>query len=136
MQAEIISIGTELLLGAIVDTNAAYISRRLAEIGIDLYHRVTVGDNEGRIARCIEESDLRHVPQPREEGVARLIVGGSIHVEVGADEPVGAVVIEAHVPVSRRQKRAELAGERQVRAVPAGEEIRRVAMITGLGGPG
>ncbi|MGA9348569.1 MAG: CinA family nicotinamide mononucleotide deamidase-related protein [Anaerolineae bacterium] len=56
MQAEIISIGTELLLGAIVDTNAAYISRRLAEIGIDLYHRLTVGDNEGRIARCIEEA--------------------------------------------------------------------------------
>jgi len=56
MQAEIISIGTELLLGAIVDTNAAYISRRLAEIGIDLYHRVTVGDNEGRIARCIDQA--------------------------------------------------------------------------------
>ena len=56
VQAEIISIGTELLLGAIVDTNAAYVSRRLAEIGIDLYHRVTVGDNEGRIARCIEEA--------------------------------------------------------------------------------
>jgi len=56
MQAEIISIGTELLLGAIVDTNAAYISRQLAEIGIDLYHRVTVGDNEARIARCIEEA--------------------------------------------------------------------------------
>ncbi len=56
MQAEIISIGTELLLGAIVDTNAAYISRRLAEIGVDLYHRVTVGDNEGRIADCIEEA--------------------------------------------------------------------------------
>jgi len=56
MRAEIISIGTELLLGAIVDTNAAYISRRLAEIGIDLYRRVTVGDNEGRIARCIEEA--------------------------------------------------------------------------------
>ncbi len=56
MQAEIISIGTELLLGAIVDTNAAYISRQLAEIGIDVYHRVTVGDNEGRIADCIEEA--------------------------------------------------------------------------------
>jgi nicotinamide-nucleotide amidase len=56
MQAEIISIGTELLLGAIVDTNAAYISRQLAEIGVDLYHRETVGDNEERIARCIEEA--------------------------------------------------------------------------------
>ena len=56
MQAEVISIGTELLLGAIVDTNAAYVSQRLAEVGIDLYHRVTVGDNEGRIADCIEEA--------------------------------------------------------------------------------
>lgn len=56
MQAEIISIGTELLLGAIVDTNAAYISRQLAGIGIDLYHRVTVGDNEARIARCVGEA--------------------------------------------------------------------------------
>jgi nicotinamide-nucleotide amidase len=56
MRAEIISIGTELLLGAIVDTNAAYISRQLAEIGVDLYHRLTVGDNEGRIARCIAEA--------------------------------------------------------------------------------
>ena len=56
MQAEIISIGTELLLGTIVDTNAAHISRQLAEIGVDLYHRMTVGDNEGRIADCIEEA--------------------------------------------------------------------------------
>ena len=56
MRGEIISIGTELLLGAIVDTNAAYISRQLAAIGIDLYHRVTVGDNEERIAACIEQA--------------------------------------------------------------------------------
>ncbi|MEA3344920.1 MAG: CinA family nicotinamide mononucleotide deamidase-related protein [Chloroflexota bacterium] len=56
MQAEIISIGTELLLGAIVDTNAPYISQRLAEIGVDLYHRATVGDNEERIARCVEQA--------------------------------------------------------------------------------
>ena len=56
MQAETISIGTELLLGAIVDTNAAYISQHLAEIGIDLYYRVTVGDNQERIAKCIEQA--------------------------------------------------------------------------------
>jgi nicotinamide-nucleotide amidase len=56
MRAEIISIGTELLLGAIVDTNAAYISQELAKIGIDLYYRVTVGDNEDRIAGCIRQA--------------------------------------------------------------------------------
>jgi nicotinamide-nucleotide amidase len=56
MRAEIVSTGTELLLGAIVDTNAAYISQQLAEIGIDLHFRVTVGDNEERIASCIDQA--------------------------------------------------------------------------------
>jgi nicotinamide-nucleotide amidase len=56
MRAEIISTGTELLLGAIVDSNAAYISQRLAEIGIDLHFRVTVGDNEERIAHSISQA--------------------------------------------------------------------------------
>lgn len=49
MQAEIICIGTELLLGEIVDTNAAFIAGRLAELGIDLYYKATVGDNLARI---------------------------------------------------------------------------------------
>ena len=54
MQAEIISIGTELLLGRIVDTDAPYLSRKLAEIGIDVYHRHTVGDNPERLTALIE----------------------------------------------------------------------------------
>ena len=43
--AEIISIGTELLLGEIVDTNAPYLARSLRDVGIDLYRKTTVGDN-------------------------------------------------------------------------------------------
>ena len=49
MQAEIICIGTELLLGEIVDTNAAFIAGRLADLGVDLYYKTTVGDNLERI---------------------------------------------------------------------------------------
>ena len=49
MRAEIISVGTELLLGQIVDTNAAYLSGLLPEFGINLHYRVTVGDNESRL---------------------------------------------------------------------------------------
>lgn len=49
MKAEIICIGTELLLGQIVDTNAAFLARELADLGIDLYHKTTVGDNLERI---------------------------------------------------------------------------------------
>jgi nicotinamide-nucleotide amidase len=53
MRAEVISIGTELLLGHIVDTNAAWLAERLAEAGVDLYFRTTVGDNAGRIADAV-----------------------------------------------------------------------------------
>lgn len=54
MRAEIISIGTELLLGEIVDTNAAWLAQQLAAAGVDVYYRTTVGDNVGRIASTIE----------------------------------------------------------------------------------
>lgn len=56
MQAEIISIGTELLLGEIVDTNAAYIARQLTTIGLNLYYKTTVGDNEARITAVLREA--------------------------------------------------------------------------------
>ena len=54
MRAEIISIGTELLLGEIVDTNAAWLAQQLAAIGVDVFFRTTVGDNVGRIASAIQ----------------------------------------------------------------------------------
>ncbi|MFO7976126.1 MAG: CinA family nicotinamide mononucleotide deamidase-related protein [Candidatus Hydrogenedentota bacterium] len=54
MHAEIIMIGTELLLGQIVDTNASFIGQVLAENGINLYQKTTVGDNRGRIVRALE----------------------------------------------------------------------------------
>jgi len=54
MTAEIISVGTELLMGQIVDTNAAWLSKNLPLEGISLYHRETVGDNKERLSRIIE----------------------------------------------------------------------------------
>ena len=54
--AEIISIGTELLLGEIIDTNAPYLARLLRDIGVDLYRKTTIGDNTKRIAQIIQES--------------------------------------------------------------------------------
>ncbi len=62
MRAEILSIGTELLLGQIVDTNAQYLAQRLTILGIDLLFVSTVGDNLGRcretFERAIARSDL------------------------------------------------------------------------------
>lgn len=54
MKAELISVGTELLLGEILDTNSQYISQRLPALGIDLYYRTTVGDNLGRLVAALE----------------------------------------------------------------------------------
>jgi len=53
MQAEIVMIGTELLLGEIVDTNANRLARALRDIGLDLYYKTTVGDNETRITQVL-----------------------------------------------------------------------------------
>ncbi len=62
MRAEVVSVGTELLLGQIVDTNAAYIAGVLSELGISLYRRSTVGDNMERLlaalSLALDESDV------------------------------------------------------------------------------
>ena len=62
MRAEIVSIGTEILLGEIIDTNSAYVAARMPALGIDVYYKHVVGDNLGRLVevlqRAWERSDL------------------------------------------------------------------------------
>lgn len=62
MKAEIIAVGSELLLGQIVNSNAQYLSKRLSELGIDVFYHTVVGDNEGRLVevlnRALERSEL------------------------------------------------------------------------------
>ncbi|AWN22523.1 competence/damage-inducible protein A [Deinococcus irradiatisoli] len=56
MNAEILSVGTELLLGEIVDTNAAFVARELAARGVTLQRKATVGDNLERLAHMLREA--------------------------------------------------------------------------------
>src|SRR5262249_60917980 len=56
MRCEVIAIGTELLLGIIVDSNSAWLGEQLALAGIDSYFQVKVGDNFGRIEACIRQA--------------------------------------------------------------------------------
>jgi nicotinamide-nucleotide amidase len=56
VQAEILSVGTELLLGEITDTNAQEISARLKETGVFVYRRVTLGDNPARLTAAFKEA--------------------------------------------------------------------------------
>ena len=62
MQAEIIAIGSEILLGQLVDTNSSYIAKRLAENGIELVQTTTVGDDLQRMKEVIKEAiDRSHI---------------------------------------------------------------------------
>ena len=54
MNAEIVTTGTELLLGVITDTNSTYIARQLRDIGLDLYFITSAGDNQARVAQVID----------------------------------------------------------------------------------
>ena len=83
--AEIITIGTEILLGEIVDTNTRHIARTLRNMGVDLYRTITIGDNVDRIASAIrssmESADIvittggmgPTIDDPTREAVARAI---------------------------------------------------------------
>lgn len=59
MTVELISVGTELLLGNIVNTNANYLSKKCAELGYSLYFQITVGDNEGRLCEVLKSAMQR-----------------------------------------------------------------------------
>jgi nicotinamide-nucleotide amidase len=54
LNAEIVTTGTELLLGVITDTNSTYIARQFLDIGLDLYYITSAGDNQGRVARVLD----------------------------------------------------------------------------------
>ena len=64
MNAEIVAIGSELLLGQIVDTNSAWMAQRLAAVGMNLYYKTIVGDNPERMLETITaamELSLIHI---------------------------------------------------------------------------
>jgi nicotinamide-nucleotide amidase len=68
MRCEVVAIGTELLLGQIVDTNSAWIGGRLADAGIDSHFQTKVGDNLGRMVACL------HLALERSDAV--IVCGG------------------------------------------------------------
>lgn len=114
--AEIITIGTEILLGEIVDTNTRYIARTLRSMGVDLYRTITIGDNVERIAEAIRHSMQRAeivittgglgptVDDPTREAVARA---AGVELEFREDlwEQVVAIISRYGRKPSENQKR-------------------------------
>ncbi len=93
MKAEIISVGTEILLGEILDTNSQYLAARLPSLGIDLHHISKVGDNLSRLAETIgraqARSDLVLITGglgPTEDDVTRQAIALSLGEEMYLDK--------------------------------------------------
>jgi nicotinamide-nucleotide amidase len=94
MGAEIFSVGTELLLGQIIDTNAAYLGQQLARLGIDCFHQTTVGDNTERLAQALRTALLRSRLiittgglGPTEDDVTAAAVARAFELELALHEP-------------------------------------------------
>ena len=94
MDLELLSVGTELLLGEIVDTNAAYLAEKLSGLGINVYHKTTVGDNAERIAAALRIALGRADAVlatgglgPTEDDVTAAAVAQAMGLDLVTDEP-------------------------------------------------
>lgn len=101
MRAEVLSIGTELLLGHITDTNASWLAQQLGPLGIDLFYVSTVGDNQERLtatlAQARERSDLVVMTGglgPTEDDLTREAIAAVLH-----ETPVVDAQLEASLRV-------------------------------------
>jgi nicotinamide-nucleotide amidase len=59
MNAELIAVGSELLLGQIANTNAKFLAENLAEIGVNVFYQTVVGDNPERLKAAIQTAEAR-----------------------------------------------------------------------------
>jgi nicotinamide-nucleotide amidase len=99
MRAELIMVGTELLLGEIVDTNATFLARNLADLGIDVFHKSTVGDNlergSGVLREALQRSDIVIMSGglgPTDDDLTREMVSAVTKRELVLDEQVLAEI--------------------------------------------
>ncbi len=99
MRCEVIAVGTELLLGQIVDTNSSYIGEQLALAGIASTHQVKVGDNLGRMVECIHVALSRADAViicgglgPTHDDITRDAIAEVMGVELVADDTVADVI--------------------------------------------
>ncbi len=109
MRAELVAVGSELLLGESVDTNSAWISARLAEIGVDVHRHVTVGDNVERMAEVIGDAAKRADAVvvtgglgPTQDDLTRVAVARLAGVELRRRPELAEHVTEMFARIGRR----------------------------------
>ena len=97
MRAEIISIGTEILLGDIQDSNSRYIAQRLPALGIDLYYMHQIGDNQQRLTELLQAAMQRSDVVictgglgPTEDDITRDAIAAAVGEEASIDPELEA----------------------------------------------
>lgn len=127
MRAEILSCGTELLLGHITDTNATYLAQSLAALGIDLYFVSQVGDNQGRIVetlrRAWERSDLIIMTGglgPTEDDLARESISALLGETMQVDSKLEA---DLRAMFAARNSRMPERNVKQATLIPSAQAI-------------
>ena len=127
MRAEIISIGTELLLGTITDTNASYLAQRLAGLGIDCYYVSQVGDNLERVAevlaRAWDRSDLVVTTGglgPTQDDLTREAISAMLGEEMVVDPELERHLLSLF---TRRGLRMPVANVKQATLIPSASAI-------------
>jgi len=127
MKAEILSIGTELMFGQIVDTNAAYIAQQLPSLGIDLLYVSQVGDNMGRLtetlSRALARSDLILCTGglgPTEDDLTREAIAAVLGEEMTL-QPDLLATIEAYF--ARRGRPMTPNNRKQATSIPSAQVI-------------
>ncbi|RCX12701.1 nicotinamide-nucleotide amidase [Fontibacillus phaseoli] len=119
MKAEIIAVGTELLLGQILNSNAQYLSQELASIGIDVYFQTVVGDNVNRLSHAItvasERSDLLIFTGglgPTQDDLTKdavaAVLGRSLHIDRIAMDNVDRFFQGRGTPMTENNRRQAL----------------------------
>ncbi|RLQ92644.1 competence/damage-inducible protein A [Planomicrobium sp. Y74] len=119
MNAEIIAVGSELLLGQITNTNARFVSGHLAEIGINVYYHTVVGDNPDRLEQAIRIAESRAdliifsgglgptKDDLTKETIARHL-GTTLEMDVLAMESIEAYFERAKRPMTENNKKQAL----------------------------
>ena len=130
MRAEIISVGTELLLGEITDTNASFLAGQLPELGVDLYWISQVGDNQVRLVevlkRAWQRSDIILITGglgPTEDDLTREAISEMLGEK---PEVVPALECELREFFARRDIEMPVSNIKQATLIPSAEAIHNI----------
>ncbi|MFC1993439.1 competence/damage-inducible protein A [Chloroflexota bacterium] len=130
MRAEIISVGTEILLGEITDTNASFLASQLPSLGIDLYWVSQVGDNQARLVevlrRAWQRSDLILVTGglgPTEDDLTREAIAEMLGEEIRVEPALESEIREFF---ARRNIEMPQSNVKQATLIPSAEAIHNI----------